>query len=352
MSAVACIQFASNQLPGEFFSTRHSGSGKLALMHNLTVTSILATIGFMSLSPGLATDAPNNACSVSLYVLGVAQDGGKPQIGSPDDPAWSDPTLRRHATSLALVDRRGAIPRRWLFEATPDVKTQLHMLDKIEKSPGGLLDGVFLTHAHIGHYAGLMLFGHESMGARKIPVYAMPKMAHFLETNGPWSQLVKYENIDLRQMRDGRSVAIVDDLSVTPFPVPHRQEFSEVVGYKIRTKTKSVLFIPDIDAWEDWDSEGVHIEDEIAAVDVAYLDATFFANGEIPGRDMSGFPHPFVAHSMARFADLPEAEKSKIRFIHMNHTNPLHHPESEERRRLEKNGFDVAEEGETFCLSP
>lgn len=315
----------------------------------------VASLAFGALALAQAVASPGakaDMCAVSLHVLGVAQDGGKPQIGNRNDPAWTDPTLRRHATSLALVDRRNATPRRWLFEATPDLKQQLQMLDIMAPTTGEQLSGVFLTHAHIGHYAGLMLFGHEAMGATDIPVYAMPRMARFLETNGPWSQLVKYDNIDLRKMRDERPVAIADDVTVTPFTVPHRQEFSEVVGYKIRSKTKSLLFIPDIDAWEDWDGEGVRIEDQIAAVDIAYLDATFFANGEIPGRDMSGFPHPFVAHSMARFAELPETEKSKIRFIHMNHTNPLHVLDSEEREIVDVNGFGIAEEGETFCLSP
>ncbi len=120
--------------------------------------------------------ASETDCSISLHVLGVAQDGGKPQIGNPDDPAWTDPGLSRHATSLAIVDRRHERPRRWLFEATPDVKAQFQMLDQIAPSPGVPIDGMFLTHAHIGHYAGLMFFGHESMGARGIPVYAMPRM--------------------------------------------------------------------------------------------------------------------------------------------------------------------------------
>ena len=310
--------------------------------------SILAAIVASLASTNVSAET---VCPMSLHVLGVAQDGGKPQIGNPVDPAWSDPTLRRHATSLALVDRRDEFPRRWLFEVTPDVKAQLHMLDTIAPTPDGLLDGVFLTHAHIGHYAGLMLFGHEAMGARNTPVHAMPKMARFLEANGPWSQLVRYKNIVIDEMRDGEPVSVSPNLTVLPFLVPHRQEFSEVVGFTISGDEKAALFIPDIDAWEDWDAGGVRIEEKIADVDVAYLDATFYANGEIPGRDMSGFPHPFVAHSMARFADLPAAEKSKIRFIHMNHTNPLHDPDSEERRLVKANGFGIADEGETFCLS-
>ncbi|MCA8887551.1 MAG: hypothetical protein KDA46_01900 [Parvularculaceae bacterium] len=291
-------------------------------------------------------------CDVSLLVLGVAQDAGKPQIGNPDDIAWARPGLARHATSLALIDRRGQAPRRWLFEATPDIKTQLNMMDRAAPGAAGPLglEGVFLTHAHIGHYAGLMMLGHEAAGASQLIVYAMPLMADFLSGNGPWSQLVRYENIRLAIMADHEAEAVADDVTVTPFTVPHRQEFSEVVGFNIDGPHASALFIPDIDSWEDWDAAGGSIEDAIAGVDYAFIDATFFANGEIPGRDMSGFPHPFVTHSMERLQDLPDAEKSKVRFIHINHTNPLLTPSSREQRTVDMAGFAVAREGEEYCL--
>ena len=299
-----------------------------------------------------ANQADNTkSCDVSLLVLGVAQDAGKPQIGNPDDPAWDDPSLRRLATSLALIDRRGATPKRWLFEATPDIKEQIHRLNLAAPADKPLsLGGVFLTHAHIGHYAGLMFLGHESSGAQDIQVFAMPRMADFLTKHGPWSQLVIYHNIFLAIMEENQPEQLADGLSVTPFLVPHRQEFSEVAGFEIRGPNKSALFIPDIDSWKDWDTAGTRIEDRIAAVDVALLDATFYANGEIPGRDMSGFPHPFVSHSMERFANLSESEKSKIHFIHMNHTNPLLNPTSPERKAVRKAGFNIAEEGQEICL--
>ena len=290
-------------------------------------------------------------CNVSLIVLGVAQDGGKPQIGNPSDPAWSDTRLRRRATSLAVIDHRNEAPARWLFEATPDIKSQIHDLNLIAPSPDTtLVTGVFLTHAHIGHYTGLMFFGHESAGAQNIITYVMPRMEQFLTANGPWNQLVKYHNIVLAVMEDGVGEKLGPDLSATPFLVPHRQEFSEVVGFKIQGPERSALFLPDIDSWEEWDEEGVRIEDMIAEVDIAFLDATFFADGEIPGRDMSGFPHPFVSHSMDRFANLPTDEKSKIRFIHMNHTNPLHNPSSAASKSVRNAGFNVAEEREVHCL--
>ena len=311
-------------------------------------TSILISTFVLTLFSVPAFALDQSQCQVELVVLGVSQDGGAPQLGRNDDPAWADPALKRHATSLGVVDRQGG--ERFLFEATPDIRTQLHRLDQVmpvETSPG--LDGVFLTHAHIGHYTGLMFFGHESMGAQDLPVYALPRMRGFLEANGPWSQLARYDNITLPEMNAGEPVAF-SNLSVTAFEVPHRQEFSEVAGYRIDGEDRAALFIPDIDSWEEWDALGTRIEDMIESVDIAFLDATFFANGEIPGRDMSGFPHPFIAHSMQRFADLPESEKAKVHFIHFNHTNPVRYPDSPERDIVLEAGFNLAGEGERFCL--
>ncbi len=298
----------------------------------------------------LVTTAVAASCELELMVLGNAQDGGAPQLGNPGDPAWSDPSLARLATSLGLVDRRNQ--RRYLFEATPDLRLQLHRLNQLAPGAGPMprLHGIFLTHAHMGHYTGLMFLGHESMGARGVPVFAMPRMAAYLASNGPWSQLVSYGNIEIHPLIANGPALLEGGISVTPLPVPHREEFSEVVGFRVDTPGLSVLFIPDIDSWEDWDALGVKIENRIRSVDVAYLDATFFDDNELPGRDMSGFPHPRIQGSMRRFAALPDGEKAKIRFIHLNHSNPARFPDSPKRARVLASGFRIAEEGETVCL--
>jgi len=234
-----------------------------------------------------------------------------------------------------------------MIDATPDFSRQLLALHRASRGPARpVLDGIFLTHAHAGHYPGLLLLGKEAIGARGVPTHAMPRMAEFLRANGPWSQLVALGNIELRPLAAGRPVLLADDLSVTPVLVPHRQEFSETVAFRIDGRERSVLWMPDIDSWHELDAAGTRIEDLIASVDVAYLDGTFFANGEIPGRDMSGFPHPFIEHSLSRFAALPERERAKIRFIHLNHTNPALDANGPAARRIRAAGMAVAVEGE------
>ena len=310
-----------------------------------SIVGLIASLLFGSLS-GCAHTPPDLGDRPHLIVLGVAQDAGVPQIGT-DHPAFRDPDLVRTATCVGLV----AGDQRWLVEATPDIKWQLYRLHQFappKSRPG--LDGVFITHGHIGHYTGLMMLGHEAMGAHDIPVYAMPRMAQFLRTNGPWSQLVGKKNIELRELTAGAPVALRNDLSVEPFLVPHRQEFSEVVGFRIRGPEKTVLFLPDIDSWEEWDEAGTRLEEVLATVDIAFLDATFFANGEIPGRDMSGFPHPFIVKTMDRLGSLPDSERAKVHFLHFNHTNPVLDPKSAAAKEVRRRGFRLAEEGLWFPL--
>tara|TARA_B100000519_G_scaffold121093_1_gene104528 strand:- start:857 stop:1789 length:933 start_codon:yes stop_codon:yes gene_type:complete len=282
-----------------------------------------------------------------IYILGVAQDAGYPQAGcflSHCLPGWENPNLRRGATSLALINPETRST--YLFEATPNLPEQLYYLERIASSEDYSLDGVFITHAHMGHYTGLMFFGFESMNASNIPVYTMPRMSNFLRSNGPWSQLVTMNNIVIRELKDQQTVKF-EQLSVTPILVPHRDEFSETVGYKIRGPNKTALFIPDIDKWEVWDR---NIVEEISNVDYALLDATFFDGNELPGRDMADIPHPFVIESMALFSELSTMDKAKVWFIHLNHSNPLLNSESEAFRRVVTEGYNIAQEGDRLTL--
>ena len=286
-----------------------------------------------------------------LVVLGEAQDAGYPQIGCTRDcckAAWQNEGLRRMVVSLGLVDAENH--KRWLFEATPDFKAQLQELHALADStnPFMLPDGIFITHGHIGHYTGLMQLGREAMGSKEVPVYAMPRMIDFLSNNGPWAQLLKLYNIRLMPMAADSSFNLPGNkFQVTPILVPHRDEYTETVGFRIKGPKKSALFIPDIDKWEKWERRLV---DELEKVDYAFLDATFYRNGEIPGRDMSEIPHPFVEETMELLKDLPETTRNKVYFIHFNHTNPLLRMGSKESRAVLKAGFRVARTGMVFSM--
>ena len=289
--------------------------------------------------------APNGMQSQYVTVLGIAQDGGYPQAGCTAEHCqrhWRGEEKKRQVVSIGLTNQ--ASGQNWLFEATPDFTAQLQQLQQASGSSN--LSGIFLTHAHMGHYAGLLQLGREAMGAQGMPVYVMPKMKAFLETNAPWSQLVSLGNIKLILMEADIPIQLATDLRVTPLKVPHRDEFSETVGFRIETDEKSLLFIPDIDKWPLWDRD---IRAEVARVDVALLDATFYEDGELPNRNMSEIPHPFVSETISLFSLLSEREKRKVKFIHFNHTNPLIF-EGPERKQVKNLGFEVATEGERIQL--
>ena len=272
----------------------------------------------------------------SLKVLGVVQDGGLPHLGS-NKLCCENYEKRRYVTSIMLINNENN--ESYLFDASPDINEQLNFMgDRIKKD----LKGIFLTHAHIGHYTGLMYFGREALNSKSINVYAMPRMKKFLENNGPWSQLVSLKNISIKEINNNSKFSIDPNVIIQPIEVPHRAEFSETVGYKIYGPNKTALFIPDIDKWYLWETS---IVDEIMKVDYALIDATFYDSKEINYRDISEIPHPFVIESMELFDDLDTKEKNKIYFIHLNHTNPLLDKNSDEYKYVIAKGYNIAEEG-------
>ena len=288
-----------------------------------------------------------NQANQYITILGTAQDGGFPHIGCQKkccDDFYKGISPKQKVVSLGLIDKEAQ--QKFLFEATPDISTQLADLEKNHLKTRTIIDGVFITHAHMGHYTGLLYFGKEALGKKNIPVYAMPKMKNFLINNGPWSQLVTTKNIAFSNLRKDKVVQLNNSLKVTPFLVPHRDEFSETVGYKIEGKNKSALFIPDINKWSLWEK---NIVEEVKKVDYAFLDATFFKEGEI-NRPMSEVPHPFIEETVDLFKNESLTTKNKVIFIHFNHTNPALQPISKERNELTLLGYKFATEGKQFEL--
>jgi pyrroloquinoline quinone biosynthesis protein B len=286
---------------------------------------------------------------VKLVVLGTTQDAGSPQAGCKKECCknlFDNPDETRKVVSLGLIDETSK--QKWLFEATPDFPAQIKMLkNSCNFETAETPDGIFVSHGHIGHYTGLMYLGKEAMGAKEVSTYVMPRMKDYLTKSGPWSQLVKNNNILLEEVFAEKPIVLSNDVSVIPFLVPHRDEYTETIGFKIITSEKSILFIPDIDKWEKWEKE---IIKELKQVDYAFLDATFFDGDELPNRNMNEIPHPFVVESMKLFQNLDEVKKKKIYFIHFNHTNPLLNKDSEQFKQVLKNGFNVVEFGNEILL--
>lgn len=287
--------------------------------------------------------------STSIIILGTIQDAGSPQIACNKKCCanlYQTPDDNRKIISLGLFDSKNN--KTYLFEATPDIATQMKTITNYkQQGTKETVDGIFLTHAHIGHYTGLMFLGKEAMDAKNVPVYVMPKMKDFLINNGPWNQLITRQNVKLFEIENEKGVQLSESIKVTPVLVPHRDEYSETVGYKIKGPNKSALFIPDIDKWDKWDK---NIINEIKQVDYAFLDATFYSGKEINNRDISQIPHPFIIESIEKFKALSSTEKNKIIFIHFNHTNPVINPNSKESKLVIQQGFRIGKMNDVFEL--
>jgi len=278
----------------------------------------------------------------SVLVLGNVQDGGSPHIGCKKkccELLFENPDPNRKVVSLGLIDIEDQ--KTFLLEASPDMTEQLKVLNNsVGFQHSEVPDGIFITHAHIGHYTGLMYLGRESLGGKNVSVHVMPTMKKFLENNGPWDQLVSLGNIKLKELQEDSIIHISKNLSIQPIVVPHRDEYSETVGFKVYGPHRTILFIPDIDKWSKWNRS---IVEEIQKVDLAFIDATFYDAQEINNRDISEIPHPFVIETMALFDDQQLEERKKIYFTHLNHTNPLLDSESKAYEYIIKKGYNMAQ---------
>ena len=276
-----------------------------------------------------------------IYILGNVQDAGLPHIGCQHKFCKEkfNEFEEYFTTSIAVVD---PLERKYiLFEATPDLPYQLNYLEKEIFNEFLLPESIYITHAHIGHYTGLMYFGREALGAKNLIVKVLPKMGDFLRTNGPWNQLVDINNIQIQNLNFGLNTNELRNITVTPIQVPHRDEYSETAGFIIKGKNKKALFIPDIDKWEKWNK---NLKQLVYEFDYLLLDSTFYDSDEI-NRDISEIPHPLVIETINLLDDLSREQKDKVYFIHMNHTNLMLDPSSELTKLVTDKGFNISRLG-------
>ena len=279
-----------------------------------------------------------------VVVLGIAQDGGAPHAGCEKScciELWES-GKKEKVSSIGIVNP--LTKQSWLFDATPDFPSQYRILTENHNTE---LVGIFLTHAHMGHYTGLLHLGKEVMGKKNVPVYVMSRMKRFLETNGPWSQLVTLKNINLKLIENNKYIKIGEQLFIEPFLVPHRDEYSETVGYRIIGNEKSLAFIPDIDKWEKWHGSIFQL---VLNTDILLIDGTFYSQNEIPHRNMAEIPHPFIIESMETLSELNSENRSKVHFIHFNHSNPAIKDNSPAYHTIKSKRFNLAREGDRFNL--
>ena len=282
--------------------------------------------------------------NTSIYILGSAQDGGYPQSGCYEDcckTAWSNENLVRYPSSIAVVNH--LLKKYWIFDITPDIKFQINLLPK-----DYILSGIFITHAHSGHYMGLVQLGIEVMNLKDIPVYVMPRMASFLENNSLFSQLILSGNIKLERINIDAVIKLPNQIHISNFEVPHRNELSETVGYKISGEKKSVIYLPDIDSWDNFHTKLFKL---IENNDYLFIDGTFYDSSELKYRKMNKVPHPLISSTIEdTLSNLSLNNRNKIYFTHLNHTNKVLNKDSKAYQNVISNGFKILNEKDQFQL--
>ena len=270
---------------------------------------------------------------MQIVILGSGQDAGVPQISCNClncSQAWKNPKDILLGPSIALLDSEKEYC--YLIDASPDIKQQIEMITeiipKVKNQKAIPISGVFLTHAHFGHVAGLWTLGKECIDARNITVFCSKKMSVFLVNNHPFSHMIKGKNLVPLYIKTNHKYPI-EDFWITSFKVPHRDEYADTVGYIIEQK-KKFLYLPDLDYWTD------DLIKLVESVDIALIDGSFYSKDELPGRD--DVPHPPIKETM----ELLDTTKTEIYFTHFNHTNLILKRECKERKELLEKGFKIA----------
>ena len=277
-----------------------------------------------------------------IYVLGTVQDGGYPHVGCFNDCCINLNDNQRFISSIAIIDNK--IKKSWIIDISPDIKHQLRMLHKLNNPT---LSGIFLTHAHMGHYGGLINFGLEGMNISNIPIYVFERMEKFLKNNSIFNQLIENKNIIINNINEDFDVSLNNDIVVSSFLVPHRNELSETVGFNIKSSNKSIIYLPDIDSWKGWK---ISLLDLIKNHDILILDGTFYNKNELKSRDISKVPHPSIIESMSLMNELSAKDKNKIFFTHLNHTNKSLIKGSKEYKKIINSGYNILEDKMIFKL--
>lgn len=262
----------------------------------------------------------------TVEVIGTAQDAGVPHIGCHCDHCESARTSeeqQRYATAVLLSDGG-----EYLFDATPDIRFQISTVP----------DGVFLTHAHLGHLPGLLFFGQEAANAERTPVYAAEGLNDVIRNSPPLNLLIKQDNLTLNDFSSHASVEF-NDVRVESHSVEHRESLpTDTLAYMIEGPNRSLLYMTDIDEWNPTTQQLVE------QADIALVDGTFWSESEL--KRTEEVPHPYVKDSIRKL----DPERTEIYFTHLNHTNPLLNRNSSEYDRIKNAGFDIASSGTKFKL--
>ena len=271
-----------------------------------------------------------------IKLLGNAQDAGRPQIGCTQKcctDARKNSSLSRMPVSLGLQGETYG-----LVEATKSIGDQLSLMDNV------MIDELWLTHAHLGHIEGLGQFGREALNSKNIKLRCSDSVVDYTMNHPIWKKLIERGNLTFAKFQSE---------NIIPIEVPHRARDFDTHAILFKGQTNNLFFLPDHDTWEKTlDFAGYDNPKEwFSSLDanIVLLDGTFWDSNELKGRIQADVPHPPVSETLDLIGQREDGDP-RIIFIHLNHTIPLHYPNSPESQKLSDLGWEVGEEGMEFKL--
>ena len=304
---------------------------------------------------------------MKILVLGSAAGGGSPQWNCNSDVSRAVRTKKKGTSvrtqSSIAVSEDGI---NWfLFNASPDIGSQilkneqLHPKHDLRHSP---INGVVLTNGDVDHVAGLLTLRER----QNLSLYAHERVHSVLKENSIFNVL-NPDYVDRRELQMNEKFEIKSkegkgvDIEIEAFEVPGKialwledeskginfgTEEGDTIGLKIHSSNedKSFFYIPACAKMTD------KLANRIRGSKVILFDGTLWKNdemastkvGEKTGQRMGHMNNSGDDGSMRAFEDLDV--KRKI-FIHINTTNPILLGDSEERKIVEGNGWEVSYDG-------
>ncbi len=267
---------------------------------------------------------------MKVKILGTIQDAGIPHINCQCNNCTSAIIKSKLVASIAIISGKET----FIIDCTPDFPYQVINLGKNTSE----INGIFITHLHIGHYLGLVYLGREAASTNKMKILATAENLQFIESNKPFSHLIDREEIKCQEIKFDNPLQLNSQLSITPFEVPHRNEDGNTSGYHIEG-SKSLIYIPDMDDYSD------EVLKKIESADIALIDGSFYTKSEIMRQ--RNVPHPPITLSIDKLKNF----NTRVIFTHFNHSNPVLNSESKEYKEVISKGFEIAQDGMVISLN-
>lgn len=302
-------------------------------------------------------------------VLGAAAGGGLPQwnCACPVCAAVRSGQAGAPQTQSSIVV--SADGERWvLINASPDIRQQfaatpaLHPRT-VRHSP---LSAVLVTNADVDHVAGLL----SLREAQPFALYATRRVHSVLDANAIFN-VVNREHVPRRPVQLNESMPILDaageptGICIETFTVPGKvalwledpnaERFGSVaedtIGVAIRAEGSEarLFYLPGCADVPD------SLKARFKPTDTVLFDGTTYTEHEMAEAGVGQKSASRMGHlvmsgpqgTIARLADVPLARRL---FIHINNTNPVWLPDSEARREIARQGWDLAFDGMELTL--